>query len=397
MNPAPDPMPNPAANPFGPPPPYPPPPPRSPVGALFSWLGGVVRGLWTVVNLLLLVLVLVIFFALLGGLGRGEELRERFYGGNAAAPGKIAVIRVEGVLFEGLTKYAVQQINQAAADDQVKAVVLRVVSPGGTITASDDLHQRLGELRSGKNPRHPGSPKPIIVSMGSIAASGGYYIAMINSDPPTIVLAEPTTITGSIGVYASFPNVEKLADKIGVELTTLKAGDLKTSGSPFHGMRDEERQTWQHMVDRAYLRFLDVVAEGRRPQLTRDKLQEDIVLKETLPVRAGQQREKHVDYRRYRADGGIFTADQALQFQLVDRIGYLNDAVREAAKLAGLDQYQAITYDRPRTLFGSLLGVEAAGPSPGVGADGLASAAAPRLWYLAPQHELTGMLTAAGR
>jgi protease-4 len=401
MNPAPQPTPpadlrQPVEAIVPPRPPYPP-PRRSAVGSFFGGLGRMVSALSTLVNLILLILVISLLVFLFTGLGKTETgLYERYYGGNKPSANKVAIIRVEGVLFEGFTDYAVRQIEAAAQDPNVKAVVLRIVSPGGTITASDMLHKRLGDLRNGKHPRHPGTPKPVVVSMGSIAASGGYYIAMIKGDRPTVILAEPTTVTGSIGVYASFPNVAKFANEHGIKWETIKAGDIKTSGSPFHDMSREERQVWGHIVDHAYLRFLGVIEEARG--LSKEKMQEDIVINETVPIREGKQRAKHVHYSRYRADGGIYTAEQAVRYGLVDRIGYLHDALKEAADEAGLgDDYRAITYDKPRTLLGSLLGIEAAAPGVRLDAEGLAAAAAPRLWYLAPQHDLAGALAALGR
>jgi protease-4 len=381
-----------------PPPDYPARPRPSGLALFFSWLGRLVTGLTTLVNLFFLVVVLTLLVILFVGVSKKSEgLNERFYGGKESAKDKIAIIRVEGVLFEGLTSYAQNQIEEAAKDDRIKAVVLRIASPGGTITASDDLHQRLNNLRIGHNHRHPGKAKPIVVSMGSVAASGGYYIAMIKSDPPTVVFAEQTTITGSIGVYASFPNLEKLAKDNGIKMTVIKAGDLKNSGSMFKDMEPPERQVWQHMVDHAYLRFLDVVAEART-KLNQAKLQEDVDLSETLPIRTGKEKTQRIASQRYRADGAIFTADQARRLQLIDRIGYLDDAVKEAAKLADLgDNYRAITYDRPPTLLGSLIGIQEWKSPLSLDAERVSAATAPRLWYLAPQHELSGMLTALGR
>jgi protease-4 len=373
------------------------PAPRSGLARFLEGVGKLVLALTTMVNLLFLLAILAVVVFLLGGFGKGSEgPHERLYAGKKSAGNKIAVIRVEGVLFEGLTGYARRQIDAAAGDDEVKAIVVRIVSPGGTITASDDLHKRLNDLRSGHNPRHPGKAKPIVVSMGSIAASGGYYIAMIKSDPPTVVFAEPTTITGSIGVYASFPNVKEFADKHGFKMNVIKAGDLKYSGSMFKDMDVAERQVWQDMIDHSYLRFLDVIGEARAG-LDRKKLQEDVDMTHTVPVRVGKERTKHVAYKRYRADGAVFTASQAQGLGLIDRFGYLDDAVAEAAKQAGLgDDYQAFTYDRPSSLLGSLLDIRAPSTGPALDTEGMAATLAPRLWYLAPQHELSGWLTALG-
>src|SRR5205807_10488227 len=175
------------------------------------------------------------------GFGGGDSrLHERSPSGARDATDKVAVVRVEGVIMEGFTDYARKQISQAAEDRDVKAIVLRINSPGGTITASDDLHHRIKELRDGNPAKHTPA-KPIIVSMGGLAASGGYYIAM----PAQRIFAERTTTTGSIGVYASFPNVTGLAKKYGVSMDTIKAGDIKDSGAMLHEMRPQERQLGQ--------------------------------------------------------------------------------------------------------------------------------------------------------
>ena len=208
-------------------------------------------------------------------------------------------------LMEGLTGYALKQIEQAAKDDRVKAVVLRINSPGGTITASDDLHRRLSQLRNGDSAKQH-DPKPLVVSMASLAASGGYYIAM----PAQLLMAERTTITGSIGVYASFPNVADLAEKYGVRLDVIKAGRVKDSGSAFHKMTPQERQVWQDMVDHAYRQFLGVVGEGR-PQI-KGHLEAEVLTRIVTIPESGEK----LKMSRQRADGGIFTSDQALQLGL---------------------------------------------------------------------------------
>src|SRR5205823_508360 len=142
--------------------------------------------------------------------------------GDVGATDKVAVVRIAGVLMEGNTGFAQRQIEQAARDRSVKAVVVRIESPGGTISASEDLYRALTYLSDNANKRYSGTgPKPLVASMGNIAASGGYYIAM----PASPVYAESTTITGSIGVFAALPNVSELANKNGIRLEMVKAGD----------------------------------------------------------------------------------------------------------------------------------------------------------------------------
>lgn len=367
--------------------PPPPPPPRpSPFGWIVRWFLFFFLACSLALNLLLLIVLSM------GGDGLSNDsahVHERWYAGSATSHDKVAIVSIEGILMEGMLNFVHREIEHAAGDDGVKSVVLRINSPGGSITSSDDLHRRIVELRDG-NPVKRTNPKPIIVSMASVAASGGYYVAM----PARQLFAERTTITGSIGVFAALPNVTELGKKVGFSMNVIKAGEVKDSGSMFHEMTPKERQVWQAMVDHSYLQFLQVVEEGR-PQL-KGKLQEDLVINETVPVRDEKGMSKHENYVRYRADGGIFTADLAKKYGLIDEIGYLQDAVKAAKQAAGLpEDARVVLYERPMTLFGSLLGVRAAPPAEGLDPAGLASAATPRLWYLAPQSELAGILAAA--
>jgi protease-4 len=380
------------------------PPPRRSVGGTFL---GVFLGLSLVMNFLCLggmCLGLVFTWPLIGGLGTGASerapLRERHHSGDKAASNKIAIVQIDGVLMEGFTNYAHRQIEQAGKDKNVKAVVVRINSPGGTITESDHVYHRLAELRDGKEGN---SAKPLVVSMGSLAASGGYYIAM----PAKVLYAEKTTMTGSIGVFASFPNVKELGDKIGFHMNLVKAGRVKDSGSPFQDMKPEDRYMWQQLVDHAYAEFKDIVEKGR-PALA-GKL-EDKVINETVKVTDRVRVEndgkvvekdvvKEVPYVRQRADGGIWTADKALEYGLIDKIGYVEDAVKEAAQAAGLgEKYEVIAYDKPLSLFELFAGGIKAPEQPlGLDPAKLGSALSPRLWFLAPQSELAGFATALGR
>jgi len=321
-------------------------------------------------------------------------LTEQHYSGKKGASDKVAIITLDGVILEGLLGYVRKQIDQAAGDKHVKAVVLRINSPGGSITASDDLHRSFTELRDGNAQKKYGA-KPLLVSMGGMAASGGYYVAM----PGQSLFAERTTMTGSIGVYSSFPNVKKLADDHGVSLNTIKQGQIKDSGSPFAQMTDHERQVWQDTVDSAYQRFLTVVEEGR-PALAGGKLLKSL---DITPIQAGpdflKEDKKAEPYKRYLADGGIWTADKALQYQLIDKIGTLDDAVQAAHDAANLgDNYQAIKYERPSTLADLLgLGVNSHALPAGSVLDParLEAGFQPRLWYLAPGAEVSGFFAAA--
>ncbi|GIW82062.1 MAG: hypothetical protein KatS3mg105_3869 [Gemmatales bacterium] len=332
--------------------------------------------------------VFLFLVSLGGGAGGGISLREQHYSGNENAKDRIAIITMDGVIMEGMLDFVHKQIKNAAADDSVKAVVLRINSPGGSITASDDLHRRLQQLRDGTTPGHRSFKKPIVVSMGSLAASGGYYISM----PAQKLFAERSTITGSIGVYAAFPTIAEFAEKHGFGMNIIKAGEVKASGSIFKKMTPEEQQVWQDMVDQAFDQFLSVVAEGR-PNLTKEQLRE-VVIEKPMKTKNDKGAEIEFVYTRRRADGGIFTAEQALQFGLIDQIGYLDDAIAEAAKLAGISDYEAFHYTRPPTLI-DLLTASQNVPATAFEPKNLPKAACPRLWFLAPQSELAGILAAA--
>jgi protease-4 len=317
----------------------------------------------------------------------GADLHERFFLGDRTARDRVAVVRVEGVITGSAIRYPVKQLERAAKDRRVKAVVLRIDSPGGTVTASEELYQNVVNLRDDNGRLFPGTgPKPVAVSMGGLAASGGYYVAAAGNP----ISAERTTITGSIGVFAALPNVAEFAHRHGVRVELVKAGAIKASGSFFHELSQEERQTWQDTVDSAYDGFLGVIAAGR-PGLTREKLRDEVVIDQTIPVRTEKGNPVRVfgapvttRYTRTRADGGTFTAEQARKFGLVDRVEDLPAAIRAAAAAAGLTSFQAVVYDRPPTLLDLLTGGQMRAPNPGADLRNLSSALTPRLWYLLP-------------
>jgi protease-4 len=328
---------------------------------------------------------------------------EHLYSGKSSARDKIAIIKMDGVIMEGSLGFVHKQIDQAAEDSHVKAIVLRINSPGGSITASDDLYRRLQELHDGSNIHQKGGKKPIVVSMGSLAASGGYYISM----PADYLIAETTTITGSIGVYAAFPNIADFANEHGIGMNIIKAGAIKDSGSMFKEMSPQERQLWQVMVDSAYDRFLEVIKKGRQGADGKSKLKYDptaVAIREDLPlrdangkpVRDENGKDKTFEYVRRIADGGIYTAKQAKDLGLIDEIGYLHTAIDKAQSMAGLETFKVITYERPPSLASLLLGVKA-GPANPLSPQKLAAGATPRLWYLAPQSELAGIFAAMGQ
>jgi len=380
----------------------PPPAPR-PTSTAGSILGSLVRAFVGIVLAISLGLNLIFLFVfLLGGAGEdgGGPLRERMITGESTATQKIAVVRVEGIILEGQLNYVYKQIEAAATDERVKAVVLRVNSPGGSVTASDDLHQAIKLLADGKVYKQRGGPKPIIVSMGAMAASGGYYISM----PAQYVLAERTTLTGSIGVIVTLPNLTGLGEKLGISTNVIKSGDIKDSGAMFRSMTAQERHLWQQQVNSSYDIFLKVVEAGR-PKLTRGVMVDDKVDVQQIPDvdAAGKPilvdgKPKLVPYSRYRADGGTYTAKEALTLGLIDAIGYQDDAIEKAKELATLEgDVKVVQYERPAGLANLLLGAKSDPIEGKLDLGKFSASATPRLWYLAPQSELAGFLSAAGQ
>jgi protease IV len=203
----------------------------------------------------------------------------------------------------------VDLIDQAAADSDIKAVVLTVNSPGGSVVASDEIHHALEELG-----------KPVVVVMGEVAASGGYYI----SAGADWIIANPNTLTGSIGVISQFPNAEGLMEKVGVEFVVITSGPRKDFGSPYREMTDQERQYWQSMVDEIYDGFVRVVAQGRG--LTEEQVRE-------------------------LADGSVYTGTRALDLGLIDALGHEDDAIAKAADLGGIDGEPRVVEYAPSTGF----------------------------------------------
>jgi protease-4 len=327
-------------------------------------------------------ILLVSFLAYVASANSSATVVEKHHGGDANAEAKVALVRIEGTILEGFVGFAHQQIKAAAQDDQVKAVVLVVNSPGGSVTASDQLWKQIKDLRDGKWD-HQAGPKPVVAAMASIAASGGYYVAA----PAQTIVAEPTTITGSIGVYAPFLDVHQLAEKYGVAMNLIKKGELKASGSMFHPMTPEERIHWDEMLEAVYQRFMNVVKEGRDGQVGGKRLKYGLRDEIKLTSHDGKE------YVRRLADGGIYTSAQALQYGLVDQIGYLDDAITEAKKLAGLTQANVVSYGKPATLADLVLGAQPA-PAGAVRLTDVPGATA-RAWYLTPGYELTGVAVPA--
>jgi protease-4 len=203
-----------------------------------------------------------------------------------------------------------EELTRAAKDEKIKAVVVRINSPGGTVTASDILYHELKTFKSAKK-------IPVIVSMMDVAASGGYYLAMAGD----AILVHPSTVTGSIGVIMLTVNARGLLEKVGVEANAITSGPRKDMGSPFRLMTSEEKTIFQSVIDSFYQRFLAVVQEGR-PNLSLEQIKK-------------------------LADGRIYSGEQAKAAGLVDDIGYLDEAIELAKKKAALTEARVVTYRRP--------------------------------------------------
>ncbi len=206
----------------------------------------------------------------------------------------VGLIEVKGMILN--SKETVRQLRYFLKQDRIKAVVLRVDSPGGIVAPSQEIYAEVKKFAAAKK---------IIVSMGSLAASGGYYI----SAPATMIYANPGTITASIGVILKLSNIESLMDKIGIKSHTLKTGKYKDSGSPLRQFSVEDRAMLQSVIDNTHQQFVRAVAEGRK-----------------LPI----------ENVRAIADGRILSGEQAMGHKLVDRLGTLQDAIEEAGRQAGI-------------------------------------------------------------
>jgi protease-4 len=278
----------------------------------------VLRKIWAV---LILVVVVGSLIAVAYSVQDGPD----YYGGGTD---QIVVIRIEGPIiggsggsfFEGGMTWSediVAQIESAAEDPMVDAVIFRINSPGGTVAAGQEIANAVDRLR--------GSGKIAVASMGDTGASAAYWIASRCDS----IVSGPTTATGSIGVIINTTNFAGLYEKLGIETEVIKSGPLKDMGSPNRPLTGTERDLFQEMVDDMFSQFVDAVAEGR--SLSRD---------EVLSV----------------ADGRVFTGRQAYSLGLVDRLGYFGEAVEEATELAGLHDPEVVEMGYPNGLFRQLFG-----------------------------------------
>ena len=232
---------------------------------------------------------------------------------------KIVMIPISGVISDkptdniflnipGMVHVVKKNLEQVAADSNVKAVIFTVDSPGGGITASDIIYNNIKRFKEATG-------KTVVVYMQNVAASGGYYISIVADK----IIAHPTTITGSIGVIMPIVNVSKLIDKYGIEEKSIKSGLMKDIGSPLKKMLPEEKEVLTEIIDEMYMRFITLISKERE-----------------LPL----------DQVKKLADGRIFTGNQAVNNGLIDQVGYLEDAIDITKDLAGLKEAKIIKYER---------------------------------------------------
>lgn len=283
------------------------------------------------------VIMLILSASALGGcafvnvplLSSPMALEEKVLEGDGAS--KILLLDISGTISEqeksgrllgrtapSMVSQVRESLQKAEKDDRIAGLILRINSPGGTVTASDVIHHEIVEFRKRKH-------VPVLACIMSVGASGGYYVAAAADE----IIAHPTAITGSIGVILMKFNVEGLMGKIGVEEQTVKSGDKKDIMSPFRKATPEEVKLGQEIIDQLYGRFMDIVMARTGNRLSRDEL-------------------------RKLADGRIYTAGQALEGKLIDRIGYLDDVIASIRKTVGDDQARVVSYYRPGTYKGSI-------------------------------------------
>ncbi len=278
---------------------------------------GIILGMSVLANITLVLMLIGLAAAFMIG-QEGIFTEEVIQGGPRTA--KIAVITVQGIIDSEQAQDVYEQIKSARQDKRVKGLILRVNSPGGTISGSDQICNEIRKYRKEED-------KPVVAFMQGIAASGGYYVS-VGCDK---IVAEPTAITGSIGVIAGYFVLQQLLEeKLGIQPTVFKSSEKKDWPSPFRPITEEQRQYVQDkLINPAYNRFVQIIAEGRGEVLTLD------------------------DVKRL-ADGSIYGAEEALNEKLIDKIGYIDEAAEEVKSLAGIEKAQIVEYRKPFSLVSLL-------------------------------------------
>jgi protease-4 len=303
---------------------------------------------------LLLNFLLIVAIAVRAGSGE-TRIQEQYFSHEQFSKNKIAILSMEGVIAGGEGGFFKRQLDQAQKDfdaGELKAIVVRVNSPGGTISGSDYMLHHLRKFKEN-------TKIPIVVSMGGMAASGGYYVSMAVGNEKESIFAEPTTWTGSIGVIIPHYNIAGLMKEIGIEADEVVSHRLKGMGSISRPMTEEEKQIFQSLVDDGFTRFKKAIQSGR------PKFQADPALLDKL------------------ATGQIFTADQAVENGLVDQIGFLEDAVERAIILAHVPKsdVSVVRYKSESSLVDAILGGQAKS-SQSMDLAAILDSTSPRAYYL---------------
>ena len=252
---------------------------------------------------------LVALLAIVWAVSRGERL----------AGDRVALVAVEGLIAD--SRSVVEQLERYRTQPNVKALVVRIDSPGGAVAPSQEIYSGILKFRER-------SGKPVVASMGRVAASGGYYVAAAANR----IVANPGTITGSIGVIMQLPNVSGLLQKMGISTTVIKSGEFKDLGGAVRDLTPAERKVLQDLLDDVHGQFIDAVAAGRK-----------------------MDRTKVVSL----ADGRVFSGRSARELGLVDELGDLRDAIARAAALAGLQETPPVIQERRRSLWDLVWGAGA--------------------------------------
>jgi protease-4 len=309
---------------------------------IMSWLG------WMLIGFCVLSMI-GMAFGMSEYFDTSEGITEKYHSLSELGTDKIAVIKVTGTIMGG-DGYVKKQINRVRKDESVKGIVLRVNSPGGTVTGSDFIYHHLTKLRDERE-------LPMVVSMGAMAASGGYYVAMAVGDQENSIYAEPTTTTGSIGVIIPHYDLTGLMERFDIKNDSIATHPRKMMLSMTKKSTPEDRAVLERYVNSSFERFKGIVKAGR-PRF-RDNPEELDEL----------------------ATGEIFTAEQAQEAGLVDEIGFIEEAIERVIELADLDEdkVRVVTYRQPVSFVEALGLSQSERVSPGAE---LANLSVPRAYYL---------------
>ena len=312
-------------------------------------------GKWLLLAFVVAVMVAVGFYSSYQSYFSPADMpQEKYHSLSKTALQKIAIIDISGAIFDGEDSFAKKQIDRVREDDSVVGIVARINSPGGTVTGSDYIYHHLRELVEERE-------LPLVVSMGSVCASGGYYVAMAVGEQPDSIFAEPTTWTGSIGVIIPHYDLSTSISSIGIRDDSIVSGKYKDMGSPTKQMSSEERKLLQTLVDESFAGFKEIVVSGR-PNFKEDPAKLDEL-----------------------TQGQIFTAKQAEEHGLVDKIGFVEEAIERVAELASVstEEVRCVKYKEPPSMLGELLGAETGLPARGsTDLAALLDLTVPRAYYL---------------